>query len=42
MLHHAVMDAEDLVRAADLLTLLAGHERARPAPMMELVGSVAV
>ena len=38
MFHHAIMDAADMRRAASLLALLAGHERARPLPMMELVG----
>ena len=40
MFHHEIMDAADMKRAGDLLTLLAGHERACPARMMELVGSV--
>lgn len=36
MFHHAVMDATERRRAAELLSVLAGHERARPALMMEL------
>ncbi|MEA2133285.1 MAG: hypothetical protein QOC68_1194 [Solirubrobacteraceae bacterium] len=41
MLHHAVMDDAEMRRAAELLSLIGGHERARPALMMELVaGSV--
>ena len=40
MFHHAIMDAAELGRASELLGLLAGHERASPAPMMELIGSV--
>lgn len=36
MFHHAVMDARELDRAAGLLAVMAGHERARPALMMEL------
>ena len=42
MFHHAIMDAAELGRASELLGLLAGHERASPAPMMELIGSVVV
>ena len=40
MFHHAVMEEADMRRAADLLSLLAGHERAAAARMMDLVGSV--
>lgn len=36
MFHHAVMDAADMRRAAELLRLVAGHQRARPALMMKL------
>ena len=42
MFHHAIMDATDLRRTADLLTLLADHERAQPVSMMELVGAGSV
>ena len=42
MFHHAIMDAGDLRRTTDLLTLLADHERAQPVPMMELVGAGSV
>jgi peptidoglycan/xylan/chitin deacetylase (PgdA/CDA1 family) len=45
MLHHAVMDEADLGRVGELLSLVAGHRRARPARMMRLVArsaSVAV
>jgi hypothetical protein len=42
MFHHAVMGAEDLRRAGELLDLLAEHDAARPARMMDLVGSVVV
>ncbi len=42
MFHHAVMDGADLRRAADLLSLLAGHERAATARMMDLLGSAVV
>jgi hypothetical protein len=44
MFHHSVMDGEEIRRAAELLSLLAGHERVRPALMMELVegGSVRI
>jgi peptidoglycan/xylan/chitin deacetylase (PgdA/CDA1 family) len=38
MLHHAIMDAADMRRVADLLGLLAGHERVRAMGMMGLVG----
>ncbi|MEA2320062.1 MAG: hypothetical protein QOD44_4251 [Solirubrobacteraceae bacterium] len=38
MFHHAVMDGAEMRRAAELLGLLAGHDRVRPARMMELVG----
>lgn len=41
MFHHAVMDAGELRHAAELLAVVAGHERARPALMMELAGSAA-
>jgi hypothetical protein len=41
MFHHAVMDAGDMRRAGELLTAIAGHERARPGLMMELAGGVA-
>jgi peptidoglycan/xylan/chitin deacetylase (PgdA/CDA1 family) len=37
MLHHALMEAGDMRRAAGLLALLAGHERVRPLAMMQLV-----
>jgi hypothetical protein len=37
MFHHAVMDSGDMERAAELLTLVAGHERAAARPMMALV-----
>src|SRR5918999_234315 len=37
MFHHALMDGGDMERAAELLTLVAGHERAVARPMMELV-----
>jgi peptidoglycan/xylan/chitin deacetylase (PgdA/CDA1 family) len=37
MFHHAVMDAGDMERAAELLTLVARHERALAQPMMALV-----
>jgi peptidoglycan/xylan/chitin deacetylase (PgdA/CDA1 family) len=37
MFHHAVMDAGDMERAAELLTLVAGHERALARPMMALI-----
>jgi hypothetical protein len=36
MLHHAVMDAADRARAAELLALVAAHPRARPRLMREL------
>ena len=38
MFHHPVMDAEEMERAAELLTLLAAHERAVARPMMALAG----
>jgi len=38
MFHHAVMDDAETRRATELLSLIAGHERARPALMMELAG----
>ena len=38
MFHHAVMDRADLRRAGELLTLVAGHPRARPATMASLLG----
>ena len=41
MFHHAVMDDAEMRRAAELLSLIACHERARPALMMELVACVA-
>jgi hypothetical protein len=41
MFHHAVMDSAEMRRAAELLSVLAGHERARPALMMELVAGAA-
>ena len=41
MFHHAVMDAAEMRRAAELLRVVAGHERARPALMMELAGGAA-
>jgi len=34
MFHHALMDAGEMERAAELLTLLAGHERVTVRPMM--------
>jgi peptidoglycan/xylan/chitin deacetylase (PgdA/CDA1 family) len=37
MFHHAVMDAGDMERAAELLTLVARHEHAVARPMMALV-----
>jgi hypothetical protein len=42
MFHHAAMDDEDMRRASDLLGLLAGHERVRPARIMELAGAASV
>jgi hypothetical protein len=41
MFHHAVMDAGDMRRAAELLSVLATHDRARPALMRELAGGAA-
>jgi hypothetical protein len=38
MFHHAVMDDAEMRRATELLSLIAGHERAQPALMMELAG----
>jgi peptidoglycan/xylan/chitin deacetylase (PgdA/CDA1 family) len=38
MFHHAIMDAGERRRAAELLDLLAGHEGAGATPMLELVG----
>jgi hypothetical protein len=35
MFHHAVMDGGELRRAGELLSAIAGHERARPVLMME-------
>ena len=40
MFHHAVMDAEEMRRAAELLSAIAGHEGARPMSMMEVAGGV--
>ncbi len=40
MLHHALMDDGELRRADELLRLLAGHEAARPARMIELASVV--
>jgi peptidoglycan/xylan/chitin deacetylase (PgdA/CDA1 family) len=34
MFHHALMDPDEMERAAELLTLLAGHEHATARPMM--------
>ena len=42
MFHHAIIDAADLRRTGELLSLLADHERAQPVPMMELVGQPSV
>ncbi len=42
MFHHAVMDPGSMARTRELLRLLRGHERVRPARMMELAGSVVV
>ncbi len=42
MFHHAVMDGADLRRAADLLSLLAGHGRAATGRMLDLLGSAVV
>ncbi len=42
MFHHAVMDPGSMARTRELLRLLSGHERVRPARMMELAGSVVV
>jgi peptidoglycan/xylan/chitin deacetylase (PgdA/CDA1 family) len=42
MFHHAIMELADMDGASALLGLLAGHERARPALMMALAGSVVV
>jgi hypothetical protein len=39
MFHHAIMDAAERRDAAALLSLLAGHERARPVRMLELVAA---
>ena len=39
MFHHAVMDDLPLARAGALVDLLAGHESARPAPMMRLLSA---
>ena len=36
MFHHAVMDAASLARAGDLVDLLASHDSARPAAMLDL------
>jgi hypothetical protein len=41
MFHHAVMDGGGRRRAGELLSLVADHERARPALMMEVVGGAA-
>jgi hypothetical protein len=41
MFHHAVMDAWDMRRAGELLSAIAGHERARPVLMMEAAGGAA-
>lgn len=41
MFHHAIMDAADMRRAAELLALLGTHDRVRAASMMELVGETA-
>ncbi len=38
MFHHAVMDDAEMRRASELVSLVAGHDRARPALMMELAG----
>jgi hypothetical protein len=38
MFHHEVMDAADMRRAGELLSLVADHPRARPAVMAALVG----
>ena len=40
MFHHAVMDAGEMRRAAELLSAIAGHEGARPMSMMEVAGGV--
>jgi hypothetical protein len=37
MLHHAVMEDDDMRRTSELLGLLAGHERVRAERMLELV-----
>ena len=37
MFHHAVMDDAEMRRAGELLSVIAGHSRARPALMMQLV-----
>ena len=37
MFHHAVMDGAEMRRAGELLSVIAGHSRARPALMMQLV-----
>jgi len=38
MFHHTVMDSAEMERATELLVVVADHERARPALMMELAG----
>ena len=37
MFHHAVMDGAEMRRAGELLSVIAGHSRTRPALMMQLV-----
>jgi hypothetical protein len=41
MFHHAVMDAAEMRRAAELLDAIAGHEQARPALMMDVARAAA-
>ncbi len=40
MFHHAVMDAEDLARADELLSLLAAHDHVHAGPMLDSVAPV--
>jgi hypothetical protein len=42
MFHHAVMDAGEMRRAAELLDAIASHERAQPGLMLEVAGVASV
>ena len=38
MFHHAEMDAASRAAVSELLALVAGHERARPLPLLDVAG----